>query len=249
MSGSSEKVRKLVIFGVEDFAEIAYEYFTHDSSYEVVAFTVDQAYLRDDRKFDLPVVPFQDVKTLFPPAEHDLFAAIVYSKLNRLREDVCRRAKSNGYRLASYISSHAFVWSNVQLGEHCFIFENNSIQPFVEIGDNVVLWCGNQISHHSRIGSHCFLSGNVGIGGWVTIENYCFLGINSTLANNTWLEKGSWVSHGSCLSGRIPSGSFVKQGSTEIARLDEPRLFRSLENTSRDRKLKPINSIALPLKD
>jgi sugar O-acyltransferase (sialic acid O-acetyltransferase NeuD family) len=243
MIGSSQKVRKLVIFGVEDFAEIAFEYFTHDSSYEVVAFTVDHAYLRDNRKFGLPVVPFQDLNTLFPPAEHDLFAAIVYTKLNRIREDVCRRAKSNGYRLASYISSRAFVWPNVQLGEHCFIFENNSIQPFVAIGDNVVLWCANQISHHSRIGSHCFLSGNVCVAGWVDIENYCFLGANSTLANNTRLGEGSWVSHGSSLSGSIPSGSFVKSGSSEIARLDEMRLSRALENASRNRKPGTMNSI------
>ena len=42
-----EKTRKLVLFGDSAFAEIAREYFDHDSPYEVVAFTVTSEYLRD----------------------------------------------------------------------------------------------------------------------------------------------------------------------------------------------------------
>ena len=37
--GKFPKSKKFVIFGIEDFAEIAYEYFTWDSAYEVVAFS------------------------------------------------------------------------------------------------------------------------------------------------------------------------------------------------------------------
>jgi UDP-3-O-[3-hydroxymyristoyl] glucosamine N-acyltransferase len=139
------------------------------------------------------------------------------------------------YRLASYISSRAFVWPNAVLGEHCFIFENNSIQPFASIGDNVVLWCGNQVSHHARIGSHCFLSGSVALGGWVTIEEHCFLGLNSTLANNTFVGAGSWISHGACLSGTLPAASFIAAGSSRPVPLDESRLSRALMLASQTR--------------
>ena len=227
-SGKLPKNKKLVIFGIEDFAEIAYEYFTWDSAYEVVAFTVDREYIKERRKSGLPVVAFEDMESLFPAADHYFYAAVVYQNLNRTREAVCRRAKNMGYRLASYISSRCFVWNNAQIGEHCFIFENNSIQPFASIGENVVLWCNNQISHHSIIGSHCFLSGSVGVAGWVTVEDYCFIGINSTLANNTRLGKGSWVAHGTTISGNIPPGSFIKAIPSEIDALDESRIERAL---------------------
>lgn len=238
MTETVRKTTRLVIFGVEDFADIAYEYFTWDSDYEVVAFAVDRAYLKPgaDRKFGLPVVPFEDLCTAFPPADHAFFAAVVYADLNRLRQRVCQRARQQGYRLASYVSSRAFVWRNATLGEHCFIFENNCVQPYASIGDNVVLWCGNQISHHARIGHHCFLSGGVAVGGWAAVGDHCFVGLNATLANNTDLGAGSWVSHGAVLSGTVPPASFISAGSSGIAALDEARLALALRRASQARK-------------
>lgn len=229
------KSRKLIIFGLEDFADLAFEYFTHDSSYEVIGFTVDAAYRTTENKFGLPVVPFEEVEAAFPPDSCELFAAVVYGKLNRLRADICARAKAKGYRLASYVSSRAFVWHNVTFGEHCFVFEDNTIQPFVAIGDNVVLWSGNHIGHHSRLGSHCFLTSHVVVSGWCEIGSNCFIGVNATLANNTRIGEACWVGHGTTMSGEVPAGSLVKSVSSEIGPLNEAALFRSLARASRKR--------------
>jgi len=227
---------KLVIFGLEDFADLAFEYFTHDSDYEVVAFTVDRQYLESDRKFDVPVVAFEELEDRFPADSHDMFVAMVYGRLNQLRAETCAKAKAKGYSLATYISSHAFVWRNVEIGENCFIFEDNTVQPFVTIGDDVILWSGNHIGHHSRIGNHCFITSHVVVSGWNRIGDYCFIGVNSTLANNTVLGDSCWVSHGAVLSGEIPGHSLVKGQTSEYSELNEKVLFRSLARASKNRK-------------
>lgn len=198
-----EKPKKLVLLGDSAFAEVAYEYFTHDSPYEVAGFAVETAYLQRDRLFGLPVVPFEDVEGRFPPDEHDFYAALVYTQQNRLRERLYREAKEKGYAPASYVSSQAFVWHNVRLGEHCFIFENNVVQPFVEIGSNVVLWSGNHIGHHSRIGSHCFVSSHVVVSGFVDIGESCFLGVNATFANNVSMGSRCLVGAGALVLGDV----------------------------------------------
>src|SRR5918993_63663 len=92
-------------------------------------------------------------------------------------------AKAKGYTPASYISPRAFVWRNAVIGEHCFIFEDNVVQPFVTIGDNVVLWSGNHVGHHSRVGSHTFVSSHVVISGFVEVGESTFLGVNASIAN------------------------------------------------------------------
>src|SRR5262245_48485273 len=178
------KERKLILVGDGAFAEVAYEYFTADTPYEVVAFAVEQAYLKRDRLFGLPVVPFEALERHYPPAGHHFFAALVYTQLNRLRARLYREAKAKGYTPASYVSPRAFVWPNVRLGEHCFIFEGNVVQPFVTIGDDVVLWSGNHIGHHSRIGDHCFISSHVVVSGFCDVGPHCFFGVNSTLGDN-----------------------------------------------------------------
>jgi sugar O-acyltransferase (sialic acid O-acetyltransferase NeuD family) len=210
-----EKNRKLLIVGDSAFAEIAYEYFTHDSAYEVVAFTVEREYLKRESLFGLPVVPFEEVEKIFPPQEHDVYAALVYTQLNRLRTRLAQAAKQKGYRLASYVSTRAFLWRNVEVGEHCFIFEDNTVQPFVRLGNNVVLWSGNHIGHHSTIGDNCFVSSHVVVSGFVEVGENCFLGVNSTIVNNVRVGRDCWLGPGVTILKDTPDGAFYKPQRSE----------------------------------
>jgi len=203
------KSKKLILIGDSAFAEVAYEYFTHDSEYEVVAFSVERAYLRREELFGLPVVPFEELAERFPAAEHSFYAALVYTQGNALRRRLYESAKAMGFRPASYVSPQAFIWRNVQLGEHCFIFEHNVVQPFVSIGDDVVLWSGNHIGHHSSIGDHCFLSSHVVVSGFCKIGSSCFLGVNSSVANNTNVGDRCVVGAGALILGDVEDGTTV----------------------------------------
>lgn len=203
------KTKKLVLLGDSAFAEIAYEYFTHDSEYEVQAFSVEREYLRRGELFGVPVVPFEELPERFAPGEHEFYAALVYTQGNALRRRLYEAAKARGYRPASYVSPRAFVWRNARLGEHCFIFENNVVQPFVTLGDNVVLWSGNHIGHHSTIGDHCFISSHVVVSGFCNIGPSCFFGVNSSVANNTNVGAGCLVGAGALILGDVPDGEKV----------------------------------------
>lgn len=177
-------MKKLVIFGSGDIAQLAHFYFTIDSSYQVVAFTVDADYLDAATFCDLPVVPFEELTVLYPPDEHELFIALSYSKINALRKEKFLAAKALGYRLPSYVSSHATILNQGQIGENCFIFEDNTIQPFVRIGNNVTLWSGNHIGHHSVLKDHCFIASHVVVSGGVEVGEQCFIGVNATLRDH-----------------------------------------------------------------
>jgi sugar O-acyltransferase (sialic acid O-acetyltransferase NeuD family) len=198
-----EKKHKLIIIGDSLFAEIAYEYFTYDSEYEVVGFSVESAYLKREAFFNLPVTPFESLEQDYAPAEHKFYAANVYTQGNKLRARLYAEAKAKGFAPASYISSRAFVWQNCQIGEHCFIFEDNTVQPFVTIGDNVVLWSGNHIGHHSVIKDHCFISSHVVISGVCQVGEYCFMGVNSTVANNITIGDNCLVGAGALIIGDV----------------------------------------------
>jgi sugar O-acyltransferase (sialic acid O-acetyltransferase NeuD family) len=220
------KTRKLVIGGDSAFAEIAREYFDGDSDYEVVGFAVEQAFLKRDSLHGLPVVPFETLEQHFAPGGHAFFAAVTYTQLNRLRARLAASAKVRGYALASYVSSRAFVWHNVTLGEHCFVFEDNTVQPFVRIGDDVVLWSGNHIGHHAVIGDHCFVSSHVVVSGFCSIGSHSFLGVNATLANNVTLGKDNWIGPNTVVMKDTADGALFKTEQPEPARVSAPRFFR-----------------------
>jgi sugar O-acyltransferase (sialic acid O-acetyltransferase NeuD family) len=185
--------KNLIIVGDSMFAEIAHEYFQYDSPYEVIAFSVEEEYRKRDHFRGLPVIPFEQLPDTLSPEECSVFVAITYLKLNRVRERLVATAHAQGFALASYISSHAFVWRNVEPGEHCFVFENNVVQPFVRIGRNCVLWSGNHIGHHSSIGDNVFIASHAVISGSVQIGDNCFVGVNATVVNDVKIGADVWL--------------------------------------------------------
>lgn len=191
-------MEKVIIFGIIDTAELALYYLTHDSPYEVVAFTVHSVYRELDFFHDLPVVDFEDIQETYPPKDFLLFAPMTGKNMNKLRERVYLEGKNKGYRYISYVSSRATICHN-EIGENCFILEDNTIQPFTTIGNNVVLWSGNHIGHHGIIKDHVFFTSHVVMSGHCIIESYCFIGVNATIRDFCHLSQGTLLGMGACL--------------------------------------------------
>ena len=202
--------KKLIIFGSGDVAQIAHYYFSTDSKYEVVAFTVDASFIKDDTFCQLPIVAFEDVVKEFPPANYDFFVALSYSKLNAIRKEKYLTAKSLGYQLASFVSSRATILNQNHIGENCFVFEDNTVQPFVTIGNNVTLWSGNHIGHHSVIRDHTFIASHVVISGGVDIGEQCFIGVNATLRDHIKIGDKCVIGAGTLiLADTEPQGVYI----------------------------------------
>jgi len=187
---------RVVVFGVGRIAELAHFYLEHDSPHQVVGFAVDGEYLTDRQFRGLPVAAFEEVADTFPPDAAEMLIPISFRRMNHVRADRVAAAKEAGYHLISYVSSKATVFPDFHCGENCFILEDNTIQPFVEIGDDVILWSGNHIGHHSVIGDHVMVTSQVVISGGCTIEPHCFLGVNSTIRDEATIGRETLVGAG-----------------------------------------------------
>lgn len=221
--------KPLVLFGTGDLAQIAKGYFERDTEYQPVCFTVDREYLKITELLGLPVVPYDELEYRHPSSTHEAHVCLIYNDMNRCRENICHRMEEDGYKLASYVSPYAFITPSAKIGKHAFIFENNVIQDFVEIGDYAVLWSGNHIGHSSKIGRSVFISSHVVVSGHCDIGDNSFLGVNSTLANGVTIGKETWVMHGSIISDVIPANSMVKSVKSAWDKLNEKALKWALE--------------------
>jgi sugar O-acyltransferase (sialic acid O-acetyltransferase NeuD family) len=204
--------KPLVLIGAGEFAQIACEYFEHDSDYDVVAFSVEREYLAHASLAGRPVVPFETLAQAYPPHEADVFVAIPSSQLNRLRTRFYEEAKRQGYRFATYVSSRAFVWRNAKVGENTFIFEGNVIQPFVEIGNNCILWSGNHVGHRTVVRDNVFIASHAVISGYCDIGEYSFIGVNATFNDKVKVAADNVIGSGALVTrdtepGRVYVGS------------------------------------------
>ncbi len=223
---------KIVVFGVSQWAELSHFYLTHDSPHEVVAFTLDRDYIETHEYKGLPVVPFDEVEKHHPPGDFSMFIPMSFKRMNHLRAEKYDAAKAKGYKLISYVSSKATTFPGFECGDNCFILEDNTIQPFVKIGSNVVMWSGNHIGHHSTIKDHVMITSHVIISGCCTVEEFCFFGVNATVRDETVIAHDTLVGMGVAILKDTQAYEVYKVQGTEPAgfRSDE---IRSLSHKSR----------------
>ncbi len=195
----TQNKQKLVIVGEGETGEIAYEYFTADTDYEVVAFSAEKKFMKNQTLFGLPVLAFEELEKAFDPKGTTVFVAVSFTELNRVRARLLKTAKEKGFKTCSYISPKAFIGKGVDIGENCFIFENVAIQRASKIGNNVTIWTGSSVAHHSIVEDNCFISAQVAVSGFCTVGENCFLGTNSctndkiTIAKDTFIGAGAVV--------------------------------------------------------
>lgn len=220
---------KIIIFGTGKMAQLANFYFSRDSRFEVAAFTVDGAYLSSERLWDLPLVRFETVEEAYPPDKFKMFVAIGYRKLNALRASKYAEAKRKGYELVSYVSSRSMLWGDTEIGDNCFIFENQVIQPFVKIGSNNIIWSGNHIGHDVVIGDHCFLASHIVVSSGVKIGDNSYIGINASLRDNVVIGRECIVGAGAVILNNTKDREVYVAKQTELYRLDSEQFERMME--------------------
>jgi sugar O-acyltransferase (sialic acid O-acetyltransferase NeuD family) len=220
------KMRQIVIFGTGEIAELADFYFTNDSPHEVAGFTVDAAFLKQGEFRGRPVVAFEHVATEFPPDRFGCFVALSYARVNALRAEKVAAARAKGYRIATYVSSRATIFSGFEPKENCFILEDNTIQPFASIGANVTLWSGNHIGHHSVIEDDVFLASHVVVSGGVRIGQGSFVGVNVTIRDHVAIGKQCVLGAGALVLEDQPDFSVVAPRGSDRSAMPSHRLRR-----------------------
>ncbi len=213
---AQHKHKKLVVFGTGEIGSLARYYFDNDSPYQVVAFTADDEFVQADTFEGIPLVKYSDVSKRFPPVKYEMHVALSYKKLNQTRAQKYKEVLGLGYTLASYVCSKSVYWPDLSIGQNCFILENQTVQPAVKIGHNVMIWSGNHIGHGAVIGDHTYISSHVCISGHTQIGQYCFLGVNCTTKDFVKVGNRVFVAMGALVTKDIADGSVVVGAQGEV---------------------------------
>ncbi|MEM6622011.1 MAG: acetyltransferase [Pseudomonadota bacterium] len=220
----ADQTRPVVIFGAGELAEVAFAYFDTDSPRDVAAFAVDRDHLGAKTLCGRPVVAFEDVAEHYPPVDYDGFVAVGYSGLNKLRMEKCLAFRDKGYTLASYVSSRATTFADLDIGWNVFLLEDNTIQPFARIGNGVTLWSGNHIGHHAQIGDFAFISSHVVISGGVSVGARTFMGVNATTNDHISIGERCVIGSGALITKDVADEGVLSAEPAKLSRVSSSRL-------------------------
>ena len=207
-------MRKLIIFGNSSMARVAHFYFTRDSGFDVVGFTVDRRYNDKGTLCGLEVIDFERVLDTHPPAEHDLFVAIGPSRMNGLREEKFLEARAKGYRLASYVSPKSVCSSPP--GQNTFVADLAVIAPFVTLGDNNYFYDGVICSNDATIGNHCYFAPRAYVGSLCDVRDNSVLGAGAVLKSGVVVAKQTLVGAATYISADTKEKGVYGEKSSEL---------------------------------
>lgn len=212
-------MKPVVIFGTGDYARVACVTIEAESERRVEAFTVHEQYVPDGgRLLERAVVAFDNILETHPPDRFDMLVAMGFGRVNKSRAEVVDTARGLGYHLITHVSPHATIAPSASIGENTFVFENNVIQPFVKIGDDVVLWSGNHIGHDSIIEDHCFVASHVVVSGNVRIGHHTFIGVNATIRDGIVVAPHGIIGAGALVMKDTAEGAIHSvRGTPELA--------------------------------
>lgn len=216
----------LVIVGCGQTAEVAHYYFSRETPYKIIGFSVDRDYLEKDILFNLPIWPLENLEAYASANTTTVFVAFSFNKMNVLRRQKVEALRARNYRLASFVHPRSEVWGGFVAKPNTFILENNTIQPYVEIGENTYLWSGNHIGHHTKIGAHVFIASHVVISGSVSIGDHGFFGVNCTVRDNISIGDHVLVGAGTLILDDVADRAVVPGVGSKPARVTSDRLKR-----------------------
>lgn len=218
--------KDLIIFGVGKMAEVISYYAKEECGYNVVAFTVDAQYKTAETFSNLPVTAFDNIELQYPPAQYDMFVAVGYQDLNKFRATKCNEALAKGYLLVSIISPRANVPLNVTYGWNCFIMPPAIVHPCVQLKNNVFVWSGAMVAHHSVIDDNCWLTSCCNISGNVHIGANTFLAVNATIGHSVSIGKNCFLGANTLVTKNLEDDKVVIAESQKPLRLTSTQFLK-----------------------
>lgn len=171
-------------------AKLLYHFAKIDFS--VKAFTVDAHCIETNQLETLPVIPFEDIASEYPAADHKMIIAVGFIQMNELRQQRFLQAKEMGYEFINYIHPSVSL-NNVIIGINNIILDYVSIHPGSVIGNSNFISSNTNIGHDCEIGDACWINSGTGIGGGTSIKDNCFFGINATIGHGIVLKEKTFI--------------------------------------------------------
>ena len=191
-------MKDIIIYGIGPLAKLMNYYFTNDSQYNVIGFTVDKEYIKSNEYNGKPVVIFDEVANHYHPNDYLMFVAIGYNNmLNRAL--LYNKAKAKGYSLVNYISSNANISNDLIIGDNNVLMQGVTVEPFIKVGNNNIFWSNTLLGHDLKIGNHNYISACCLLGGNCTFGNKIFVCNSVSTINGLKIDDNSTLYPGAVI--------------------------------------------------
>lgn len=103
---------KLIIMGTTPFSIMLYKIIEKEQFASVLAFTTGRAFMDKTELEGIPIVAFEELSDSFDMNQCMILNTIGYSQMNDIRKKVFFQIREEGYKLCTFISANANVYTD-----------------------------------------------------------------------------------------------------------------------------------------
>lgn len=139
----------------------------------------------------------------------------------RLKEDIYRKLKKDGCKLANLIHPENTVPENAKLGEGILVHRYSGIPPMAVIGNNVLIQGKTAMGHGVVLGDNVVISSFAFVGGDTEIGENAYIGPHSCLRNGIKIGKNTVIGMGSVVTKDIPDNAVAYGNPCVVKKINE----------------------------
>jgi len=113
-----------------------------------------------------------------------------------IRKKIAKILIENNAKLATLISTLAYVSKHATIGEGSIIMNGAVVNAMSTIGKNCIINTKSNVEHGVSIGDFCHISTSAVVNGDSIIGKGSFIGSNATISNNISVKENSIISAG-----------------------------------------------------
>jgi UDP-3-O-[3-hydroxymyristoyl] glucosamine N-acyltransferase len=100
------------------------------------------------------------------------------------------------------------------------------IHPCVTLGNNVFVWSGALVGHHTVVGDHCWLTSHCHIGGNVQIGHNSFVALNATVGHSVTIGNECFLGANTLVNKELLDGQVVIAESSKAIKLNSKQFLK-----------------------
>lgn len=218
--------KKSFIFGASVLGRLLFFYLNQDKT-PPEAFVVDDAYYNCSQFCGVSVIPYSQVRNLFPPEGYTAYVAIGYMSMNAVRQEACQRLLAAGYHLPNYI--HPAVMNyNAEMGYGNLLFPGVVLDAYTQLGSGNILYPNAIISHDSKIGNFNFFAPRAALAGDITVGDRNFFGLNCSVKNGVTIGDYCLIGASAYVNSDLKSGSVLSAPKSLLRKEDSEKIIRNV---------------------
>ncbi len=236
-------MEKLVLVGTSSLAAQTLAFIERYQLFDVVGFTVNEAYIKEPVCMGKPVFPIEELDKYINKENVKLFSTISwYNYLNRERKKVFEQLKQDGFKFANLISPNALVYTD-DLGEGNWIHDFAHIGHGVHIGDDNVFRMKCVIGHDSVIGDHNFFGVDSVVGGHDFFKDCNFIGLRALIINRVAVGNKCVIGAGTVVKKDLPDFSLCVADNSFVKQCDEQKIESYISPKHMQRSVEDFNKL------